>query len=287
MMPWRPSSDSCSRIRSRCWRTLSARAVLAAVLGAAVIGAAACSSAHTAGGSTFVPARRGVLSVATAFVPAPGFWEGDPPTGGFEAGLAAALARRLGLGRVEVVQVPFAEIVRGKLGRADIALSQLTPTKLRERSLDFTTPYLTAPPAVLARRTVQAADVHDLRGLRWVVSRVSTLTPIVMHRIRPTTPPLVVEDRAQALEVLYEGRAEALLLDLPVALGLARAGRYQVLGQLDGSEGLAAALPAGSVNREIVDSSIRALQADGTIDRLASRWLGKGMDDVPLILTEN
>jgi polar amino acid transport system substrate-binding protein len=88
--------------------------------------------------------------------------------------------------------------------------------------------------------------------------------------------------------VLRAGRADALLLDLPVALGLARAeaGRFHVLGQLDGDEGLAAALPEGSPNREIVDSAIRALRADGTIDRLVSRWLGESIDDVPLILTE-
>jgi ABC-type amino acid transport substrate-binding protein len=59
-----------------------------------------------------------------------------------------------------------------------------------------------------------------------------------------------------------------------------------VLGQLDGEEELAAALPNGSSNREIVDSSIRALQADGTIDDLVSKWLGTSGEDVPLILTE-
>jgi polar amino acid transport system substrate-binding protein len=224
--------------------------------------------------------------VATAFLPAPGFWEGRPPTAGFEAGLAAALARRLGLHRVEVVQVPFASIVRGKLGGADIALSQLTPTAQRDQFVDFTTPYLSAPPGVLARRGVSAIDVEGLRKLHWVISSLSTLTPIVMNQIRPERAPIVVDDRSQALRVLRSGRADALLLDLPVALGLARTepGRFQVLGQLEGEEDLAAALPNGSPNSEIVDSAIRALQADGTIGRLASHWLGNA-GKVPLILT--
>ena len=249
----------------------------------------ACAGGQGAAGSTFEPAKPGVLTVATAFLPAPGFWQGRPPRSGIEAGLAAALARRLGLDRVDVVQVPFANLVAGRLGGADIALSQLTPTSKRERSLDFTTPYLTAPPGILARRSVQATDVKGLRKLRWVVSRVSTLTPILMQKIRPSRAPIVVEDRADALEVLRSGRADALLLDLPVALGLARdeAGRFHVLGQLDGEEGLAAALPDGSKNDEIVDSAIRALTADGTISRLVKRWLGETEADVPLILTES
>jgi polar amino acid transport system substrate-binding protein len=264
--------------------------ILAAAVSAAVLTVAACMGGQAAG-SSFVPAHPGVLTVATAFLPAPGFWQGHPPTSeGFEAGLAQALAHHLGLDRVKVVQVPFARIVAGHLAGADLALSQLTPTAKREQSLDFTEPYLTAPPGVLARRSVDATDVKGLRQLRWVVSRVSTLTPIVMDKIRPSRAPIEVEDRADALKVLRSGRADALLLDLPVALGLARAEpqRFHVLGQLDSEgAGLAAALPNRSKNDEVVDSAIRALTADGTIARLVKRWLGESENDVRLILTES
>jgi len=241
-----------------------------------------------AAGSTFKPVTPGRLTVATAFLPAPGFWEGDPPRSGFEATLAAALAHKLGLDHVKVVQVPFASIIRGDLGGADMALSQLTPTKARESHEDFTTPYLTSAPGVLARVGVEGSDVHALKSLNWVVSRTSTLTPILMHKIRPDGPQVVVEDRFDALRVLRDGGADALLLDLPVALGLARAEpkRFHVLGQLTGGEGLAAALPKGSSNGEIVDSEIRALTADGTIGKLARRWLGKSVGSVPLILSQ-
>jgi polar amino acid transport system substrate-binding protein len=262
--------------------------VLAALLAGAALATWGCGSERSAAGSAFEPVTPGVLTVATAFLPAPGFWQGDPPTsGGFEAGLAKALAEHLGLDRVKVVQVPFGEITKGKLRGADLAISQLTPTEERAKSVDFSTAYLDAPPGVLARQGVEANDVKSLRELRWVVSRLSTLTPIVLDRIRPSEPPVVVDDRSQALAVLLSGRVDALMVDLPVALGIAHEeSGFEVLGQLDGEEELAAALPEGSTNREIVDSGIRALQADGTIDDLVSRWLGKSGDDVPLILTE-
>jgi len=248
----------------------------------------ACAGTPSAAGGNFEPAHPDVLTVATAFLPAPGFWQGRPPTSGFEAGLASALAHKLGLDRVRVVQVPFAQIIRGDLGGADLALSQLTPTKKRENAVDFSDPYLTAPPGVLTRLGVGPADVKDLQQLRWVVSTSSTLTPIVERRIHPKQAPIVTVDRTQALNVLRSGRAQALLLDLPVALGLARndPGLFHVPAQLDGDETLAAALPSGSSNLEIVDSAIRSLVADGTVDKLVSRWLGESEDDVPLILTE-
>jgi polar amino acid transport system substrate-binding protein len=245
-----------------------------------------CAAQRGAAGAKFVPKQPGVLTVATSFIPAPGFWFGPHAKLGFEAGLARALAHKLGLRRVEVVQVPFAKVTTGRLDGADIGLSQVTPTSEREQTASFSTPYLTAPPGVLARSGVEADDLNGLRGLLWVVARISTLTPTVRNVVQPTKPPVVVEDRSKAIEVLRSGRADALLLDLPVALGLAHAepGRFQVLGQLSGGESLAAVLPKDSPNLDIVDSSIRSLTADGTISRLASRWLGD-QADVPLILT--
>jgi polar amino acid transport system substrate-binding protein len=243
-----------------------------------------CALEHNgAAGSKFVSKKPGVLIVATSFLPAPGFWYGPGAKQGFEAGLALALAHKLGLDRVRVVQVPFAQVTTGQLGQADIGLSQVTPTAEREKTASFSTPYLTAAPGVLARDGVDAIDLNGLRGLSWVVGRVSTLTPIVTNVVRPTRPPIVVEDRASEIQVLSAGRADAMMLDLPVALGLARANTgFHVLGQLSGGESLTAVLPKGSPNLDIVDSSIRALTANGTISRLTSKWLGS-QEDVPLI----
>ena len=262
-------------------RTGWAVAVGAIAAGLALSG---CAVERGAAGAKFVPRKPGVLTVATSFLPAPGFWFGRGAKSGFEAGLALALAHKLGLERVRVVQVPFARVTHGRLDGADLGLSQVTPTSERERTASFSTPYLIAPPGVLARSGVEATDLKGLRGLRWVVGRVSTLTPVVSNVVQPTSAPIVVEDRASEIKVLRAGRADAMMLDLPVALGLARADprRFHVLGQLSGGESLAAVLPKGSPNLDIVDSSIRALTANGTISSFASKWLGN-QANVPLI----
>ena len=141
-------SCSADEVRGFVNRAARGRYVLLAVsLACASVVASGCSSENDAAGTPFVPVHPGVLTVATAFLPAPGFWEGNPPVSGFEAKLALALAQRLGLKRVQVVQVPFASIVSGHLDGADMAISQLTPTNEREQHLDFTTPYLQLPRA--------------------------------------------------------------------------------------------------------------------------------------------
>lgn len=278
-------THSSTRRASPTRRRLLGLTALAA-LAVASVGLAGCSSDSTSAGRRFRPAEDGVLTVATAYIPAPAFWMPNFQTyAGFEAGLAYALADRLDLAEVRVVQVPFADIVAGDLGGADLAISTLTPTAEREDHLDFTSAYVDAPPAVLVRDGTTASDAQDLKDLRWGVVEVSTLTEVVRDRIRPEAEPVELADRTAELDALARGRVDAVLLDLPVAQGIATSSpsTYDVAGQLSGSEHLAVALPAGSPNLEAVDSAVRALRSNGTVDRLAKRWLGGTGGKVRLI----
>ena len=105
---------------------LAALAALALVL-------TGCANAGKSAGGTFTPRTPDTLTVATAQVPDPGFWSGTVahPTGGFEFALAQQLASRFDLAKISVVQVPFHELVRGHLGGADLALSDITITEAR------------------------------------------------------------------------------------------------------------------------------------------------------------
>src|ERR1700689_4067537 len=105
-----------------CWRRPLGLLATIALLAVGLLG---CANAGNGAAGSFSPRTPGTLTVATAQVPDPGFWEGTiaHPTGGFEYELAKRLAVRFGLSRVKVVDVPFAELVHGHLGGADLALS--------------------------------------------------------------------------------------------------------------------------------------------------------------------
>jgi ABC-type amino acid transport substrate-binding protein len=271
------------------------RLVLAATAGAFTLGGAGCANAVKGAAGSFSAHTPNTLTVATAQIPDPGFWTGTfaHPTGGFEYGLAKKLAARFGLARVRVVDVPFGELVRGHLGGADLALSDITITEARAEHLDFSTPYLKAPPAIVVRPGTDVADVNAARDLHWAVQNDTTLKEALEKQIEPTTKTLVFEHQSEKLAALADGRVDAVLLDLPVALAYARESprKYEVVAQLHSEAVLGAALPSGSDNAEAVDSALRGLSAEGETDRLAHRWLDADIEegtaeDIPVLRTE-
>ncbi|HVX33184.1 MAG TPA: ABC transporter substrate-binding protein [Solirubrobacterales bacterium] len=245
-------------------------ALLAAALGG-------CGSIGASAGD-FTPARPGVLTVATSAVPSPGFWEGTAahPTDGFEYELARALARRFGLDRVAVRIVHFHRIVRGHLGGADVAIDLLTPTSEREASLDFSGPYLRSVPTVLVRAGTAVPDLKTAQELRWGAIQSTTFVETIEDSIVPEEEAVLYDGQQEVVAALEAGRIEATLLDLPLAVAIAArsGGRLEAVAQLPEKEALAVAMPKGSPNRQAVDSAIRALAADGTIEDLLEEWVG-------------
>jgi ABC-type amino acid transport substrate-binding protein len=260
---------------------------VAAVVAVAVGGCAGIGSAS----GTFQPTHRGQLIVVTQPLPTAGFWNGTDarPTGGLEYGIARDLADRFGL-RLVVRTEPFSRIVAGHLDGADLALSLITPTSARDQVLDFTSPYIDAAPALLVRRGISVPDLQSAQGLRWAVESDTTLQSTIADVIQPYRPSLQFGGRQSVLAALRSGRADATLFDLPAAEAIANSDpKLQVAAQLADREPIAAALPEGSQNVQAVSSALRAMLADGTIDRLAQRWLGVSLTDseadVPLLRT--
>jgi ABC-type amino acid transport substrate-binding protein len=253
--------------------------------------AAGCGGLSSAAGS-FTPSHKGTLTVVTQTLPTAGFWlgAGDQPTGGMEYEMAKDLAHRLGLKRLVVRTESFSRIVSGDLDGADLALSLITPTDQRRSVLDFSTPYIESPPALVVRAGTDVPDVDSAQRLRFVVGANTTFENIVNDVIAPDRPPLLIENRNDELKALRSGRADVAMFDLPAALAIAHDDPHlAVAARLADTEPIAAALPKGSGNVDAVSSALRAMQADGTIDDLSRRWLGVSIDDasnnVPLLRT--
>ncbi len=268
----------------------AARIVQTAVCLAALLGTGSCAEAKKAASGEMTTHSPGVLTVA-AELPAPGFWEGSDPArvnGGFEWALAGELADELGL-RLAVQATTFADILAGRLGNADLALAEVSVTEERRERVDFSLTYFTSSPTVLTRSA--ADDIIDLataKERRWVVEAGTTEEQYLLDVIRPDEPATAVPNEATTIQMVLNRSADAALLDLPSALAAARAHTQLVVpGRFDHDESLAPLLPKDSANTASVDRALRALTADGTVQRLEDRWLRPKLaadpDSVPVI----
>src|SRR4051794_22176498 len=258
-----------------------------------LLGAGGCNQVQHAASGAFEPATAGTLTVATE-LPVPGFWDGDDAAtvhGGFEWGLAEALAKELGL-EVKVLAVPFTDIVAGRLHGADLALAQVSATKERGEVAELTVPYYQTSPAALARPDTEddLADLATAQEQLWAVQKGTTLEDYLHDVVRPDPPPLVLGSTDAVVQAVVDGKADVALLDLPTALTVATKEHLSVPARFGHVEEVVGVLPAGSDNLQAIDQQLQKLIVHGTVDDLATKWLDPVFvmkpDDVPDIIAQ-
>jgi polar amino acid transport system substrate-binding protein len=253
--------------------------------------ASGCESARDSAEQRFLPAADGVLTVATA-LPAPGFWDGDRAAtvdGGFEYSIASALADRFGLD-LEVVDVPFDDLVAGDLGGADLALAQIAVTDERADVVDFSFPYYDDQMGVVMQAGEEMRDLATARDATWVVEEATVEEEVLTDDIRPRTEPLVVGGIDDAIAAVASGHVEAALIDLSSALVTTdERDDVSTVARLVVNQQFAAAMPLGTVNAEVVDAALRAFESSGQLDEWRNEYLlplfETDPDDLPVIRT--
>ncbi len=256
---------------------------------ALVLTFSACAAAKKTAAGDFEPASTGHLTVATD-LPAPAFWMGDDPKrvdGGFEWGIARHLADTFDLD-LRVIDVPFRDIIAGNLHGADIGLAQVSITSGREKAVDFSTPYFTSQPTVVARAGRDLTDLATARGWTWAARESTTEADYIADVIRPDDPPRLTHTEQGALDDVRSGRVDGALLDLPTALILTKGSTdLEAISRFDRTEDYGIVLPNDSNNVEVVNKELAAMRSDNTIQDLDDEWLepafAKDPGDLPVI----
>lgn len=268
-----------------------ARTLLSCALALAAI--AGCSQARDAVPSELDTNRPGVLSVAAA-LNSPGFWDGDTPasvTGGYEWAIAIELAERFEL-ELEIVEVAFTDIITGDLGGADLALAQIVPTDERREVLDFGVAYLDADFGVLVPDGESIRDLATARQRSWATVAGSQQQSALTTTVRPTGGVVAVANETMAADAVRSGLVDAALIDLPSALVIAGADNaLDVTAKIQTDGRLSPAFPLGSANIELIDTALRAMNNDGTLQELEQTWLESLYErparDVPSIIIKS
>ncbi len=247
--------------------------------------ATATATADSCAKDQLATEQPGTLTIGTDKPAFPPYFEDDDPTNGrgFESAVAYAVAEQLGFAQTEVewVTVPFNSSYAPGAKRFDFDINQISITPQRAERVDFSEPYFTAPQAVLALKSSDAAGatrLADLRDASLGVQVGTTSLEAVQESIQPDRDPQVFNDSNDTVRALKNERVDAIVVDLPTAFFLTavEVPEAAIVGQFPapGGDDWGLLLEKGSSLTPCVNRAVSTLRSDGTLDRLQERYMG-------------
>jgi polar amino acid transport system substrate-binding protein len=227
----------------------------------------------------------GTLTIGTDKPAYPPYFSDDKPENGkgFESGVAYAIAGKLGFTKDEVkwTVVPFNSSYAPGPKKFDFDVNQISITPPRQKRVDFSTPYYTAPQAVVALKKAPAAKAKSLSELadaKLGVQVGTTSLDAVSASIKPSKQPQVFNDSNDTVRALKDGRVDAIVVDLPTAFYLTAAEipSATITGQFEapGGDAWGALLEKDSKLTACVDKALDELKTSGELHDITDRWMG-------------
>jgi len=259
-------------------RRLSLAVATAAV---AAIALSACSAGGS--GSSDGTVTDGKLTIATG-QPAYSPWVEDnkPQSGkGFESAVAYAVAKEMGYAKSDVVwkRSTFDSAVAPGPKDWDLNVQQFSISSQRKKAVDMSSPYYTTTQAVVTTQKSEAVDhttIAKLKGDTIGVAAGSTSITSVKDTLGVT--PQVFNSNDDAVLALKSGQIDAIVTDLPTAFYMSAAqlddGTVSAQFPADGKgDQFGFVLPKDSELTSKVDSAVKKLDDDGTLQDLQTKWL--------------
>ena len=225
----------------------------------------------------------GMLTIATgepAYYP----WVLDdaPESGeGFEAAVAYAVATQLGFSKDEVkwVRTTFDGAVTPGEKNFDFNLQQFSITEERKAAVDFSSPYYTAPQAIVSFKGSKIdgkSSIADLKDAKLGAAVGTTSLDAIESQLG--LKPSVFNDNAAGVSALKNKQIDGLVVDLPTAFYLlgVEIENGIIVGQLPSTgsgDQFGLLLTKGSALTSCVSGAVDAITADGSLASITDTWL--------------
>ncbi len=241
------------------------------------------SAKDCAAGKTITDGKVTIATGEPAFEP---YVVGDKPESGegFEAAVAAAVARELGFDTATTTwtRTAFDAAIAPGPKDFDFNLQQYTITEERTAAVDFSEGYYSAPQAIFGLADSAAAGVKsvaDLQKLKIGVAAGTTSLTYAEETIKPESAVQVFNDNAAAKVALESKQVDAIVSDLPTALYITAVEieGTKVFGQIAGSgtDQFGLLLAKGSALTECVNLALAALRTSGELDTITAKWMSE------------
>ena len=225
----------------------------------------------------FAPAIAGQLTVQVN-LPAPLWYNGDTPDtikSGAEYCMAANLASRAGLAKLNVRNVAWDGLVAGQTRNFDLALSQISITAARQKVVTFSRPYFFSDIGVMVRSASSfAVTSSSIRALRIGVQQGTTGESYARDAIKAVNLK-VFPDTPGMFTALQAGQIDVAMTDTSIVLSQAKEsnGRFKVIAQYKTGESYGALLPKNGKNNKMIDAIIGSMVKDGTVAKIQKQYL--------------
>ncbi|MFC4277376.1 ABC transporter substrate-binding protein [Achromobacter aloeverae] len=227
----------------------------------------------------------GVIRIAnTQSSPPWSFLNEQNKPAGYDVDMAQEVARRMGIPKVEFVADSFKNFVAGlKTDKYDLVMNDLTPTAERMLQVDFSAPYGVEDFRIFVRQDNK--DIHgdkDLAGKRIGVTTGSSNESWSRAHL-PQALIQTYENGSLIFADLGIGRIDAVIIS---HFGGLRYATERKLPIKEVGEPLTYQLSAAAMRKDepalraAVDKAIADMKADGTIEQLGRKWVGKDYDMV-------
>lgn len=227
---------------------------------------------------------KGVLTIATdnpAY--SPWFDNNTPSNGkGFESAVAYAVAKQLGYSAKQVkwVTATFDSVIQPGKKNYDFDINQVSITPERAKAVDFSTGYYDVAQTVVSIKGSSIASAKTLAALKnakFGAAVGTTSLTAIKNVIKPKSSASVYNTNDLAVAALKAKQIDGIVVDLPTAFYLAATVDGAVLvGQLPASgkaEQFGLVLTKGSPLTAKVSAAVDALRKNGTLKKLADKWL--------------
>ena len=227
----------------------------------------------------------GQLTVGTDKPAFPPYFVDDDPTNGkgFESAVAYAVAKQLGFDKSEVkwTVVPFNSSYAPGPKKFDFDINQISITPPREKAVDFSSPYYTAPQAVVVPKgsdLAGASSLADLKDATIGVQIGTTSLDAARDVIEPNQDVKVYNDSTDVVTALKQNQVDAVVLDLPTAFYLtaAQVPGAKIVGQFSapGGDQFGLLLAKDSELTPCLDDALAKLKSDGELKQITDKWMG-------------
>jgi polar amino acid transport system substrate-binding protein len=213
-----------------------------------------------------------------------GFVGKDLKPQGYDIDMANLIGKELGV-KVELIPVTSANrIPYLQTHKADLVISTLGKNPEREKVIDFTAAYSPFFQAVFAPKTLVVKTPSDLAGKTIGVTR-GAIEDLELSKIAPPSADVKrFEDNNATVSAFVSGQVQVIATGASVAGNMMA--RNPQLGTefkllLKDSPNFIGVAKGDDKLRLKVNDIIAAARADGDIDRLCLKWLGRPAGDLP------